>query len=197
MDEEEKIEGIEESAKQTAETETAAPGIQEPGPSPAAEETAAETTEAPETQESRQEEPADGEAPLSKEARKEEKARQKQLAKEEKQQKKDMRRTNRALVRQERWQEVKVMIHTAQLVMLLAFILLAIDQVGIYGFLFVWLFIAVMAAAIALLLLGLIRKVRGKRSGIIFAVAICIVLCAAWFIFLFSTYGFGQGPVPN
>ena len=104
---------------------------------------------------------------------------------------------SRALVRQERWQEVKVMIHTAQLVMLLAFILLAIDQVGIYGFLFVWLFIAVMAAAIALLLLGLIRKVRGKRSGIIFAVAICIVLCAAWFIFLFSTYGFGQGPVPN
>lgn len=44
--------------------------------------------------------------------------------------------------------------------MLVTFIVLAIDQVGLYGFLFVWFFIALAAASIVLLLAGLIRAFR-------------------------------------
>ena len=46
--------------------------------------------------------------------------------------------------------------------MLVTFIVLAIDQVGLYGFLFVWFFIALAAASIVLLLAGLIRAFRKK-----------------------------------
>lgn len=130
--------------------------------------------------------------------RREEKERQKQQLKEEKEQKRVEKKTARETARQERRKEAAVMLHTVELVMLLVFIVLAIDQAGLYGFLFVWVFIAVMAASIALLLLGIIRQMRHKRSGIILTVAILgILLCAAWFIYLLVAYGLGPGPVPN
>lgn len=103
----------------------------------------------------------------------------------------------RQKVRQERRKEASVLLHTAEFVMLAAFIVLAIDQAGLYGFLFVWLFIALMAASVALLLLGILRAVRKKRFGIILFTAIVgIVLCSAWFIFLVFSQGLGLGPVP-
>lgn len=63
-------------------------------------------------------------------------------------------------VRQERGQEIRLLWHIVEFVMLVTFIVLAIDQVGLYGFLFVWFFIALAAASIVLLLAGLIRAFR-------------------------------------
>lgn len=123
---------------------------------------------------------------------------QKRLAKEDKQRKQQEKREAKAVVRQERRKEVKSLWHTAEFALLVTFIVLAIDQAGIYGFLFVWLFVAVMVASIALLLLGIARAIRKKRSGIIFFAAVAgIILCTAWFIFLVSSHGLGLGPVPN
>lgn len=128
----------------------------------------------------------------------EEKERQKREAEQERQRKRQEKRDARAVVRKERRAEWKSLWHTAEFVMLAVFVILAIDQAGLYGFLFVWLFIAVMAASVALLLLGIVRAIRKKRAGIVFCIAILgIILCAAWFIFLVSSQGLGLGPVPN
>lgn len=134
---------------------------------------------------------------LKREAR-EEKERQKRLAEEERQRKIHEKKEAKAVVRQERRAEWQSLWHMAEFAMFVTFIVLAIDQTGVYGFLFVWLFIAVMVASIALLLLGVVRAVRRKRCGIIFFVAIMgIIVCTAWFIFLVSSQGLGLGPVPG
>lgn len=128
----------------------------------------------------------------------EEKEQKKRLKEEEKQKKKQEKKEVKAVVKQERKKEWKSLWHTAELALLVTFVVLAIDQAGVYGFLFVWLFVAVMVASVALLLLGLVRTVRKKRSGIIFLVAVIgIIGCTAWFIFLVSSQGLGLGPVPN
>lgn len=128
----------------------------------------------------------------------EEKERQKRLAEEERQRKLHEKKEAKSVVRQERRQECKSLWHMVEFAMLVTFIVLAIDQAGIYGFLFVWLFVALMIASIALLLLGIVRAIRKKRCGIIFFVAVVgIIGCTAWFIFLVSSQGLGLGPVPN
>lgn len=128
----------------------------------------------------------------------EEKERQKRLEEEERQRKRHEKKEARAVVKQERRQEWKSLWHMAEFAMLVTFIVLAIDQAGLYGFLFVWLFVAVMIASIALLLLGIVRAIRKKRCGIIFAVAVLgIIACTAWFIFLVSSQGLGLGPIPD
>lgn len=126
----------------------------------------------------------------------EEKARQKREAEEERQRKRHEKKEARAVVRQERRQEWKSLWHMVEFAMLVTFIVLAIDQAGLYGFLFVWLFAAVMIASVALLLLGIVRAIRKKRCGIIFVVAVLgIIACTAWFIFLVSEQGLGLGPI--
>lgn len=128
----------------------------------------------------------------------EEKERSRRLAEEERQRKLHEKKEARAVVKQERRQEWKSLWHMAEFAMLVTFIVLAVDQAGLYGFLFVWLFVAVMIASIALLLLGIVRAVRKKRCGIIFFVAVVgIIACTAWFIFLISSQGLGLGPVPE
>lgn len=128
----------------------------------------------------------------------EEKERQKRLAEEERQRKLHEKKEAKSIVRQERRQECKSLWHMVEFAMLVTFIVLAIDQAGVYGFLFVWLFVALMIASIALLLLGIVRAIRKKRCGIIFFVAVVgIIGCTAWFIFLVSSQGLGLGPVPN
>lgn len=125
----------------------------------------------------------------------EEKARQRHLAEEEKERKRYEKKSARSAIRQERRAEVKSLFHTAELVMLVTFVLLAVDQAGLYGFLFVWLFLALTAASVILFLLGVVRAVRKKRCGIIFFAAIAgIILCTAWFIFLVSSRGLGLMP---
>lgn len=122
----------------------------------------------------------------------EEKERQRRLAEEEKERKRYEKKTARSAVRQERRAEVKSLFHTAELVLLAVFILLAVDQAGLYGFLFVWLFVALTAVSAVLFLLGVVRAFRKKRCGIIFFAAIAgIILCTAWFIFLVSSRGLG------
>ena len=126
------------------------------------------------------------------------KAELKQLKAEEKQIKKVEKKEAKAIVKKERIHEVRQLIRVAEAAMLITFIVLAIDQVGLYGFVTVWMFIAVMIASVAVLLLGIIRAMRQRRSGIIFFVAVVgIILCAAWFIFLILSQGLGIGPVPN
>lgn len=141
---------------------------------------------------------AEEEKAQKKRAEQEEKARQKRLAEEEKQRKQYEKKEAKNMVRQERRKEWASLIHTAEFVMLITFIVLAVDQAGVYGFLFVWLFIALMAASIALLLLGIVRAVRRKRCGIIFFVAVVgIIACTGWFIYLISSHGLGLGPIPS
>ncbi len=136
------------------------------------------------------------EAERKKREEEEEKARRKRLAKEERQRVRHEKKEARSTVRGERRKEVSALLHTAEFVMLAVFIVLAVDQAGLYGFLFVWLFIALMAASVALLLLGIVCALRKKRCGIIFFVAIAgILLCSAWFIFLVSSQGLGLGPI--
>ncbi len=128
----------------------------------------------------------------------EEKERSKRQAKEERQQQKSDKKARKTAARQERVQEVKSIIRTAEFMMLLVFLILAIDQAGLYGFLFVWLFIAVLAASVGVFLLGIVRKVRKKRSGIVFFVSILgMLLCTAWLLFLYFSHAFGIGPIPN
>lgn len=128
----------------------------------------------------------------------EEKERQKRLAAEEKQRKQHEKKEAKNVVRQERRREWGSLIHTAEFAMLVTFIVLAVDQAGLYGFLFVWLFIALMVASVALLLLGIIRAARKKRCGIIFFVAVVgIIVCTGWFIYLISSQGLGLGPIPT
>lgn len=109
---------------------------------------------------------------------------------EVKQEKKD----RRTQARQERHKEVRFLWRTVEFVMLVTFIVLAIDQAGLYGFLFVWLFIAVAAASVVLLLAGVVRALAKKRTGIILLTALIgMIGSIAWFIFLVSSRGIGIG----
>lgn len=129
-----------------------------------------------------------------KQEEREEKERRNRLAKEEQERKKQEKKEARSLIRQERRSELKSLFRTAELVMLIVFMVLAVDQAGIFGFLFVWLFVAVMAASVALLLLGMVRALGKKRCGIIFLTAIAgIIVCTVWFIYLVSSRGLGLG----
>lgn len=105
-----------------------------------------------------------------------------------KQEKKDRRMQDR----QERRREVRFLWRTVEFVMLVTFIALAIDQAGLYGFLFVWLFIAVAAASVVLMLAGVIRALAKKRTGLILLTGLIgIIASAAWFLFLASSRGIG------
>lgn len=127
----------------------------------------------------------------------EEKEAQKRREQEEKQRSRQEKRDARAIAREERRKECKALWHVAELAILITFVVLAIDQSGVYGFLGVWLFIALMVASVVALLYGILCAVRKKRCGIIFFVAIMgIILCTAWFVFLIFGQGLG-GPVPN
>ena len=90
------------------------------------------------------------------------KARQKEESLAAKLQRRQEKKEYRQGVRQERGQEIRLLWHIVEFIMLVTFIVLAIDQVGLYGFLFVWFFIALAAASIVLLLAGLIRAFRKK-----------------------------------
>ena len=79
------------------------------------------------------------------------KARQKEESLAAKLQRRQEKKEYRQGVRQERGQEIRLLWHIVEFVMLVTFIVLAIDQVGLYGFLFVWFFIALAAASIVLL----------------------------------------------
>ena len=112
------------------------------------------------------------------------KARQKEESLAAKLQRRQEKKEYRQGVRQER----RLLWHIVEFIMLVTFIVLAIDQVGLYGFLFVWFFIALAAASIVLLLAGLIRAFRKKRAGIMILVSLIgIIGCIAWFIFLVSS----------
>lgn len=128
----------------------------------------------------------------------EQKAEQKTQARHQKAEAKQEKKNQRSLVWQERRRELNLLTHIFSFVMLIAFIILAIDQVGVYGFLGVWLFIALMAASVAVLLAGIWRTVKQKRGGILIGAAVVgILLCAGWFIYLFFAQGAGLGPVPG
>ena len=121
-------------------------------------------------------------------AQKAQKAREKEESLAAKLQRRQEKKEYRQGVRQERGQEIRLLWHIVEFVMLVTFIVLAIDQVGLYGFLFVWFFIALAAASIVLLLAGLIRAFRKKRAGIMILVSLIgIIGCIAWFIFLVSS----------
>ncbi len=127
-----------------------------------------------------------------------EKETQKRFAQEERQKALQEKKEARGIRRQERYSEWRLLWRVVAIAMLITFAVLAIDQAGIYGFLFVWLFVAVMIASVALLLLGVMRALGKKGCRIIFGVAILgIILCTAWFIFLVSSYGLGIGPIPG
>ena len=116
------------------------------------------------------------------------KAREKEESLAVKLQRRQEKKEYRQGVRQERGQEIKLLWHIVEFVILVTFIVLAIDQAGLYGFLFVWFFIALAAASIVLLLAGLIRVFRKKRAGIMILVSLIgIIGCIAWFIFLVSS----------
>ena len=116
------------------------------------------------------------------------KAREKEESLAAKLQRRQEKKEYRQGVRQERGQEIKLLWHIVEFVMLVTFIVLAIDQAGLYGFLFVWFFIALAVASIVLLLAGLIRVFRKKRAGIMILVSLIgIIGCIAWFIFLVSS----------
>ena len=87
-----------------------------------------------------------------KEEHRQQKALQKQQQKELKTELKQEKKHQRSIAWQERKKELNILTHLFTLVMLLAFVVLAIDQVGVYGFLGVWLFIALMAASVVILL---------------------------------------------
>lgn len=100
----------------------------------------------------------------------------------------------RAQARQERRREIKALWRTVEFVMLVTFIVLAIDQAGLYGFLFVWLFIAVAAASVVLMLVGVIRALAKKRTGLILLTGVIgIAASVIWFLFLASSQGMGLG----
>ena len=182
-------------------------------------ETPMDSTEAPtETQEGQGPEPAPltrrqlrAKARLEKAAQKEEQkeaARQKQqLLREEKaramdrkrgekRQRRQEKRERRAQIRAERREEIRSLTGFAGFAMLVVFALLAVDQAGLYGFLFVWLFLGVAAASVALLLLGILRAVRRKRCGIVFLLSLIgIAASIVWGAFLSAPWGLGLGPV--
>ncbi|MFR3659713.1 MAG: hypothetical protein ACLTWK_15810 [Eisenbergiella sp.] len=141
-------------------------------------------------------EPADGEE-MCRQEREEERRRKQQARQNEqadklraRQEKKD----RRAQARQERRREIKALWRTVEFVMLVTFIVLAIDQAGLYGFLFVWLFIAAAAASVVLMLVGVVRALAKKRTGLILLTGLIgIAASVIWFLFLASSQGMGLG----
>ena len=126
-----------------------------------------------------------------------EKTLKKQELRSQKLQQKTEKKALRSAIWAERRKELNLLTHLATIVMLAAFVVLAIDQVGLYGFLGVWFFIALMAASVVILIAGIILSSRKKRSGILIFTAVTgIILCAAWFIFLFFSQGFDINALP-
>ena len=140
-----------------------------------------------------QKEIADGQNAPEPDARAQKEA-AKQQARQEKERKREEKKAARALARQERIRELNCLFVTAGCVLLLALVVLAIGQAGLKGFLLMWIPVAVLAASVALLLLGVIRQCLHKRSGIIFVAAILgILLCSAFFLFLLRFVPMGTG----
>ena len=125
-----------------------------------------------------------------------EKARAMDRKRGEKRQRRQEKRERRAQIRAERREEIRSLTGFAGFAMLVVFALLAVDQAGLYGFLFVWLFLGVAAASVALLLLGILRAVRRKRCGIVFLLSLIgIAASIVWGAFLSAPWGLGLGPV--
>lgn len=117
---------------------------------------------------------------------------ERQQRKEAAEQRRQERKASRGVARQERREERRGIWRIMEFVMLVTFIILAIDQAGLYGFLFVWLFLAFAAVSVVLLLWGIVRGIRRKRCGLTFFLAILgITLCVVWFLFLVSSRGLG------
>ena len=135
---------------------------------------------------------------LRKQERRQQKAEAKQELRQHRTEVKQEKKAQRSIAWQERRKELNLLTHVFSLVMLIAFVVLAIDQVGVYGFLGVWLFIALMAASVVILLIGIWRTMKQKRSGILIGTAVAgILLCACWFIYLLFAQGAGLGPIPS
>ncbi|HJB91690.1 MAG TPA: hypothetical protein H9763_09555 [Candidatus Eisenbergiella merdigallinarum] len=181
-----------------AEEKPAAGGAAEPAEeiNPAAEEKTAEETEpaAPTKRELRARERQERAA--GKKEKREAALRLRQARQEERRLQKRERREQREQARAERRQEIRSLTGLAGFVLLAVFALLAIDQAGLYGFLFVWLFFGVAAVSAALLFLGIFRAVRRKRCGIVFFLSLLgMLVTAVWAAFLSSSWGLGLGPV--
>lgn len=193
-------EGARETGPAGTEPEAAAAAVpgdaNAPMAAPAAEEKPAEETEpaAPTKRELRARERQERAA--GKKEKREAALRLRQARQEERRLQKRERREQREQARAERRQEIRSLTGLAGFVLLAVFALLAIDQAGLYGFLFVWLFFGVAAVSAALLFLGIFRAVRRKRCGIVFFLSLLgMLVTAVWAAFLSSSWGLGLGPV--
>ena len=193
-------EGARETGPAGTEPEAAAAAVpgdaKAPMEAPAAEEKTAEETEpaAPTKRELRARERQERAA--GKKEKREAALRLRQARQEERRLQKRERREQREQARAERRQEIRSLTGLAGFVLLAVFALLAIDQAGLYGFLFVWLFFGVAAVSAALLFLGIFRAVRRKRCGIVFFLSLLgMLVTAVWAAFLSSSWGLGLGPV--
>lgn len=193
-------EGARETGPAGTEPEAAAAAVpgdaKAPMEAPAAEEKPAEETEpaAPTKRELRARERQERAA--GKKEKREAALRLRQARQEERRLQKRERREQREQARAERRQEIRSLTGLAGFVLLAVFALLAIDQAGLYGFLFVWLFFGVAAVSAALLFLGIFRAVRRKRCGIVFFLSLLgMLVTAVWAAFLSSSWGLGLGPV--
>ncbi len=193
-------EGARETGPAGTEPEAAAAAVpgdaKAPMAAPAAEEKPAEETEpaAPTKRELRARERQERAA--GKKEKREAALRLRQARQEEQRLQKRERREQREQARAERRQEIRSLTGLAGFVLLAVFALLAIDQAGLYGFLFVWLFFGVAAVSAALLFLGIFRAVRRKRCGIVFFLSLLgMLVTAVWAAFLSSSWGLGLGPV--
>ena len=193
-------EGARETGPAGTEPEAAAAAVpgdaKAPMAAPAAGEKPAEETEpaAPTKRELRARERQERAA--GKKEKREAALRLRQARQEEQRLQKRERREQREQARAERRQEIRSLTGLAGFVLLAVFALLAIDQAGLYGFLFVWLFFGVAAVSAALLFLGIFRAVRRKRCGIVFFLSLLgMLVTAVWAAFLSSSWGLGLGPV--
>ena len=193
-------EGARETGPAGTEPEAAAAAVpgdaKAPMAAPAAEEKPAAETEpaAPTKRELRARERQERAA--GKKEKREAALRLRQARQEERRLQKRERREQREQARAERRQEIRSLTGLAGFVLLAVFALLAIDQAGLYGFLFVWLFFGVAAVSAALLFLGIFRAVRRKRCGIVFFLSLLgMLVTAVWAAVLSSSWGLGLGPV--
>lgn len=130
------------------------------------------------------------EAPETRMSRREQRRQERQEARRRREEEKQEKKGRRAQARRERHKEVRFLWRTVEFVMLVTFIVLAIDQAGLYGFLFVWLLIGIAAASVVLLLSGVIRALAGKRTGLILLTGLIgMIGSVAWFLFLAKGIG--------
>lgn len=130
------------------------------------------------------------EAPETRMSRREQRRQERQEARRRREEEKQEKKDRRAQARRERHKEVRFLWRTVEFVMLVTFIVLAIDQAGLYGFLFVWLLIGIAAASVVLLLSGVIRALAGKRTGLILLTGLIgMIGSVAWFLFLAKGIG--------